>query len=158
MENLLIRRIRVKDADDISRIQKAVTKSSTRIDFKRIIKGQVRENEDASFVAEIDGKIVGYMISYIMYGGFGLEKGAWIATLGVDPNYMDEGIGKRLAEEILGVYRERGITHIFTSVRWDSLISCRFSRHWVLTAVILLTLGKNWIFDRPPASASGPWP
>ncbi|MBK5100994.1 MAG: GNAT family N-acetyltransferase [Desulfobacteraceae bacterium] len=120
MENMLIRRIRLEDADELSQIQTAITKSSPTIDFRQIIKHQVRKDEDASFVAEIDGKVVGYMISYIVYGGFGLEKSAWIATLGVNPKYMDEGIGKRLAEEILDVYRERGITHIFTSVRWDS--------------------------------------
>jgi N-acetylglutamate synthase-like GNAT family acetyltransferase len=61
------------------------------------------------------------MISYTVYAGFGLEKSAWIATLGVAPKFMGQGIGKRLAEEILCVYRERGIRNIFTSVRWDSV-------------------------------------
>jgi ribosomal protein S18 acetylase RimI-like enzyme len=72
-------------------------------------------------VAEIDGRVVGYMISYTMYAGFGLDKSAWIATLGVDPKFMGCGIGKRLAEEILGVYQKRGVRNIFTSVRWDSV-------------------------------------
>jgi len=121
MENLLIRKITLEDADELSRIQTAISKSSPEIDFGQIVKEQLQKNEDASFVAEIDGKVVGYMISYIVYGGFGLEKSAWIATLGVDPKLMGGGIGKRLAEEILGVYREKGITHIFTSVRWDSV-------------------------------------
>lgn len=121
MENLLIRRIALEDADELSQIQASITKSSPTIDFRQIIKHQVRKDEDASFVAEIDGKVVGYMISYIVYGGFGLEKSAWIATLGVDPKLMGGGIGKRLAEEILAVYREKGVAHIFTSVRWDSV-------------------------------------
>ena len=121
MENLLIRKITLEDADELSRIQTAISKSSPEIDFGQIVKEQLQKNEDASFVAEIDGKVVGYMISYIVYGGFGLEKSAWIATLGVDPKLMGGGIGKRLAEEILGVYREKGIAHIFTSVRWDSV-------------------------------------
>jgi ribosomal protein S18 acetylase RimI-like enzyme len=69
----------------------------------------------------ISGKVVGYMISYIVFGGFGLEKGAWISTLGVDPKFMGRGIGKKLAEEILAVYREKGINDIYTSVRWDSV-------------------------------------
>ena len=121
MENLLIRKITLEDADELSRIQTAISKSSPEIDFGQIVKEQLQKNEDASFVAEIDGKVVGYMISYIVYGGFGLEKSAWIATLGVDPKLMGGGIGKRLAEEILAVYREKGIAYIFTSVRWDSV-------------------------------------
>jgi ribosomal protein S18 acetylase RimI-like enzyme len=121
VENLEIRRIQVGDAADISRIQSAITQSPATIDFRHIIEDQVRKGEDASFVAVISGKVVGYMISYIVFGGFGLEKGAWIATLGVDPKFMGRGIGKKLAEEILAVYREKGINDIYTSVRWDSV-------------------------------------
>ena len=121
VKNLMIRRIRMEDADAISRIEASITKSSVKTDFRNIIEERVRKNEDISFVAEIDGKIVGYMISYILYGGFGLDKSAWIATLGVDPKYMGQGIGKSLAEEILLEYRQRGISHIFTTVRWDSV-------------------------------------
>ena len=121
VKDLEIRRIQVGDAADISKIQSAITKSPATIDFRHIIEDQVRKGEDASFVAVIRGKVVGYMISYIVFGGFGLEKGAWIATLGVDPKFMGQGIGKKLAEEILAVYREKGITDIYTSVRWDSV-------------------------------------
>jgi len=121
LEKMNIRRIKIEDADDISSIQIAITKSAEKIDFTQIIEEQVRKNEDVSFVAEIDGRVVGYMISYIVYSGFGLEKSAWIANLGVDPRFMGQGIGKRLADEILVVYRERGIKHIFTTVLWDSV-------------------------------------
>ena len=121
LKNLQIRKIKAEDASDIGSIQAAITKSPTNIDFRQIIEEQVRKDEDVSFVAEIDGKVVGYMISYIVFGGFGLEKGAWIATLGVEPKFMGRGIGKRLAEEILTVYREKGINDIYTSVRWDSV-------------------------------------
>jgi len=121
LKNVRIRKIRIEDAHEISGIQSAITKYPTGINFRHIIEDRIRKSEDASFVAEIDGKVVGYMISYIIYGGFGLEKSAWIATLGVNPKFMGQGIGKKLAEEILRVYREAGIKHVFTSVRWDSV-------------------------------------
>jgi ribosomal protein S18 acetylase RimI-like enzyme len=117
---MLIRRIKTEDTDDISRIQGFITKEPSKVDFRRII-GQLRRAEDASFVAEVEGKVVGYMISYLVYGGYGLEKSAWIAMLGVDPRFMGQGVGKRLAEEILRVYQEQGIRDVFTSVRWDSV-------------------------------------
>ena len=122
IKNLEIRGIKAEDASDIGKIQSAITtKSPATIDFRHIIEEQVRKDEDASFVAVIDGKVVGYMISYIIFGGFGLEKSAWIATLGVDPKFMGQGIGKKLAEEIQAVYQEKGINDIYTSVRWDSV-------------------------------------
>jgi ribosomal protein S18 acetylase RimI-like enzyme len=118
--NFLIRRIKIEDADDMGRIMAAITQSSEKIDFRQIIEEQVQSDKDASFVAEIDGKVVGFMISHIVYGGFGLEKSAWIVTLGVEPQFMGRDIGKKLAEEIFRVYRDRGIQYVFTSVRWDS--------------------------------------
>jgi len=133
-DNFLIRSIKIEDADDIGRIMTAITKAPAKIDFRQVIEEQVQSDKDASFVAEIDGKAVGFMISHIVYGGFGLEKSAWIVTLGVDPKFMGRDIGNKLAEEILGVYRDRGIKHVFTSVRWDS--------------VDLLSFFKTLDFDR----------
>jgi ribosomal protein S18 acetylase RimI-like enzyme len=122
IKNIEIRGITAEDASDIGKIQSAITtKSPAIIDFRHIIEEQVRKDEDVSFVAVIDGRVVGYMISYIIFGAFGLEKSAWIATLGVDPKFMGQGIGKKLAEEILAVYRKKGINDIYTSVRWDSV-------------------------------------
>jgi ribosomal protein S18 acetylase RimI-like enzyme len=132
--NFLIRKIKIEDADDMGRIMAAITKSPVEIDFRQIIEEQVQSDKDASFVAEIDGKVVGFMISHIVYGGFGLEKSAWIVTLGVDPQFMGRDIGKKLAEEIFRVYRDRGIQYVFTSVRWDS--------------VDLLSFFKTLDFDR----------
>ncbi len=121
VNNLLIRKIKPEDAPEITAIQVAITNPSSVIDFRHIIEEKVQNNEDVSFSAELDGKVVGYMISYIVFGGFGLEKSAWIATLGVDPKFMGQGIGRLLAEKLLTVYREKGIDHIFTTVRWDSV-------------------------------------
>ncbi|HDZ23536.1 MAG TPA: GNAT family N-acetyltransferase [Desulfobacteraceae bacterium] len=120
MEGLVVRRATLEDANDISRIQGVITKSTEPIEFGRILREHDCNGEDASFVAEKDGKVVGFMISYIVLSGFGVEKSAWIASLGVDPKYMGQGIGKALAQEIFNVYKEKGIRNIFTSVRWDS--------------------------------------
>jgi len=133
-DNFIIRSIKIEDSDDICRIQASITKSPATIDFRQVIEEQVQGDKDASFVAEVDNRIVGFMISYIVYGGFGLEKSAWIATLGVDPQFMGQGIGKRLAKEILRACQDRGIKSVFTSVRWDS--------------VDLLSFFKTLDFDR----------
>ena len=120
IESLLIREIRIEDAQRLSEIQASITKSPLDFDFKDIIEEQVRRSENASYVAEMNGKVVGYMISFVVYGGYGVEKSAWIATLGVDPKFMGRGVGKKLADKILDRYRDLGIKKIYTSVRWDS--------------------------------------
>jgi predicted N-acetyltransferase YhbS len=120
MENVRIRKIEMEDAEAIRRIHEAITKSPAKIDFGRIIRDQEQKGGDASFVAAMGGKIVGYMISYTVNAGFGLDKSAWIATLGVDPRFMGQGIGRQLAEAVFQAYREMGVRNILTSVRWDS--------------------------------------
>lgn len=120
MEDVLIRELRAEDAEDISRIYAAITQTPVRDDFIHIIKEQVNRDEDASFVAELNGRVVGYMISIVISGGFGIKKSTWISNMGVNPKFMGQGIGEKMAKKILGFSREKGIKYVYTSVRWDS--------------------------------------
>ena len=120
MEKVQIRHLKKKDSVDISRIYAAITMTPEDADFKRVVEEHARNNAEACFVAEKDGKVVGFMVSYILTAGFGMPKSAWIATLGVDPSYMGQGIGANLAQEILKYYQAQGIENVYTSVRWDS--------------------------------------
>ncbi len=120
MEKIVIRRLQARDADDIARIREAITKEPSTEEYRNVVAREAEKDDRVSFVAEHKEKVVGYMIAYIIYGGFGLEKSAWIGVFGVEPKYMGSGIGKRLAKVIFDVITERGIKNIFTSVRWDS--------------------------------------
>ena len=134
MQNLIIRGLEIRDSEDISRIQEAITKEPSTIDYYRIVEEEAKKDDRVSFVAELDGKVVGFMITYILYGGFGLEKSAWIGLFGVEPKYMGSGIGKRMAREVFDVLMKMNIKNIFTSVKWDS--------------VDLLSFFKSLGFDR----------
>jgi ribosomal protein S18 acetylase RimI-like enzyme len=120
VDNLLIRRLKKEDSKDIARIYTSIVKRYEEIDFDRIIREQVRNTGMANFVSELKGKVVGFIISYTLSGGFGIDKSAWIAMVGVDPKSMGKGIGKAMAEEVFRFYKEQGIHNIYTSVRWDS--------------------------------------
>jgi ribosomal protein S18 acetylase RimI-like enzyme len=120
VENVHIRRLEKKDAERISSIYAAITRKPVSADFKRVVEDHAQREDGASFVAEINGSVVGFMISYILTAGFGIAKSAWIATLGVSPDHMGQGIGAGLAEEIFAFYRTQGIENVYTAVRWDS--------------------------------------
>ena len=120
MDKVQIRKLRKNDADEISRIYAAITMQPVDPDFKRVVEEHAQIDDEACFVAEREGKVVGFMISYILTAGFGMPKSAWIATLGVDPNCMGQSIGATLAEEILNYYKAQGVENVYTSVRWDS--------------------------------------
>ena len=120
-DTIVIRRMKKSDARTMGEIQSAIEKRPTQLDFKQIVAEQVKREVDSSYVAEIKGEVVGFMISYITYGNFGADRCAWIAMFGVNPKFMGQGIGKRLAEEIFKVYRGKGVKEVFTSVRWDAI-------------------------------------
>jgi len=120
VENIQIRRLMKEDVDQISRIYADITMNDVDPDFKRVVEDHARSDDEACFVAESDGKVVGFMISYIITAGFGMAKSAWIATLGVDPSCMGQGIGAGMAEETFKYYKSQGIENVYTSVRWDS--------------------------------------
>ena len=120
MEHLVIRKLKKEDAPDVDRINRIITKEGVKDKFKRMVEELARGAGNMSYVAEYQGKVVGYMITYLLYGGFGMEKSAWIATVGVEPKFMGQGIGKALAKEIFRFYSEKNIKNVYTSVRWDS--------------------------------------
>ena len=117
-----IRKVRLDDIDDIERIYTLITKKGWHVDYRKLVKDHFEQpdSESTCFVAEFEGKVVGFMISHVMTFSFGLEKSAWIATMGVEPKYMGQQIGARLAAEIFDFYKAQGITNLFTAVQWDA--------------------------------------
>ena len=116
-----IREIALNDAQAIQNIRKAITADDADVDSTKLVEHQVRKKQGkSSLVAEINGNVAGYMISTTLYAGFGIKKSAWIMAIGVHPDYMGQGIGLALARKICEIYKDRGVEHIYSSVRWDS--------------------------------------
>jgi len=134
LQNLKIRNLHIGDSEDISRIQESITKEKNIIDYHKIVKEEVKKDNRVNVVAELDGRVVGFIITYLLHGGFGLEKSAWIGLFGVEPKYMGSGIGKRMAKKVFDELTKMNVKNVFTSVKWDS--------------VDLLSFFKSLGFDR----------
>ncbi len=120
-ERIKIREITLSDAEAIHKIREAITADDADIDSRKLIEHQVKKKQGkSSLAAEVNGNVAGYMISTTLYAGFGMKKSAWIMAIGVHPDYMGQGIGLALAREICEIYKDEGVSHIYSSVRWDS--------------------------------------
>lgn len=119
--DLTIRTWKPEDVAGICEIFSLITTQTVNADFSRMVLERARSTDQgAHFVAIQDGKIVGFLISYILPFGFGAEDCAYIATMGVHPKYMDGGIGAGMTKEVFMYYKAKGISNVYTSVRWDS--------------------------------------
>ncbi len=77
----------------------------------------MRRDPEGSVVAELDGRVVGFMLGEVRSGEFGLEEPTgWIEVLGVDPDARGKAIGRRLADQLLSHFQELGATSVRTLV------------------------------------------
>ena len=120
MDKIIIRKMAIKDVDEIREIYNDIIQKPVHPDFNDLIIRHAQREKDICLVAERNDRVIGFMISYILTLGFGMEKSAWIATLGVKGEYMGQGVGRSLAKKIFKNYNELGIENVYTSVRWDS--------------------------------------
>ena len=71
-------------------------------------------------VAELEGRIVGFLIASLYYGEFGvMEPSASLDTLGVHPAYRGRCVGKALLRQL---HMNLGALHIATlrtEISWD---------------------------------------
>src|SRR4028118_2415257 len=85
--------------------------------WDRRIGYDMRRDPEASVVAEVDGRVVGFMLGEVRSGEFGLEEPTgWIEVLGVDPEHRGRALGRQMAEALLQHFRERGAHSVRTLV------------------------------------------
>jgi ribosomal protein S18 acetylase RimI-like enzyme len=62
-----------------------------------------------SFVAEIDGKVIGFILGVIMGAEYSLPLSGWINIIGVHPEYQGRGVGHMLTRAFIDECHHRGI-------------------------------------------------
>lgn len=109
MENVKIRVLSENDLDAVVSIDKRILGKERRSFWKRKI-AYADIYPRPALVAEVDGKVVGFILGYVSGWEFGVpDSVGWIDTLGVDPKYQRSGIGKLLFKELIKVFKHSGI-------------------------------------------------
>ncbi len=81
----------------------------------------IRRDPGTSQVAEVDGKVVGFMLGDIRSGDFGLdEPTGWVEIMGIDPAHQGQSIGRKLADAIFAHFQSRGVKKVHTLVNVES--------------------------------------
>lgn len=113
-----IRNLAKADLSSIVNIEERVT-GLARPDYweKRIEISEAIRPHWASLVAEMDNRVVGFILGRAGELEFGLPGTvAWIEIIGVDPVYRGQGIGRTLIERFAASAEDHAIKMIFTLV------------------------------------------
>lgn len=112
-----IRPLSELDLSDIARIAEA-TRGAYQPDlWEDRVTYYLRRDPEGSLVAEVDGRVVGFMLGDVRAGEFGLEQPCgWIEVIGIDPERGGRGIGRALGEAMLARFRARGVGRVRTLV------------------------------------------
>jgi len=113
-------RIRPLDELDISaivRIDERISGTYRPDIWERRVGFYLRRDPGASQVAEVDGKVVGFMLGDLRAGEFGLEEpSGWIERFGIDPDHRGHDLGRRMFTAMVDHFRDGGACTVRTLV------------------------------------------
>ncbi|MBI2016204.1 MAG: GNAT family N-acetyltransferase [Candidatus Rokubacteria bacterium] len=114
----VVRAVEPSDFDAILRIDEKLT-AQTRKDYWRTrLDIAALRPPWMSSVAEMDGRLVGFLFGWVAESEFGMPGAtAWIDLIGVDPAYRGRGVGQALVERFIGGGQElRAIRKVATLI------------------------------------------
>jgi len=129
MEDVKIRILRPEDYGAIVEIDTMVGGKSRPKYYERKLR-RLTDSRDriiSSLVAEVDGRVVGFLMADVYQGEFGVpESQAAIDTIGVLPRMQRAGVARKLIEEFIGNMRAIGVTSVRTLVSWNDFTLVAF--------------------------------
>lgn len=85
--------------------------------WERRVTYYLRRDPECSQVAEVDGKVVGFMLADLRGGEFGLEEPAgWVERFGIDPDHRGRDLGKQMFAAIVHRLSDQGAHSVRTLV------------------------------------------
>ena len=118
-DDVKIRPLVWRDLDAIVEIDNEVTGRSRDVFWQNKIMSYSGLDPGACLVAELNGDVVGFMFGERKYFEYGAPQSGWIEIIGVKPELQHKGIGKVLAEALLGHFRRSHIGAVQTLVNPD---------------------------------------
>ena len=127
-----IRLMKADDFDAVVAIDEKVLKTARpeyyEMKFEKLFHS--KDYVPASLVAEVEsGIVVGFVMGELFLGEYGIfQEQATLDTIGVDPDCLHHGIGRRLMKEFIDHLRELGVQRVNTLVDWNDSKLTEFFR------------------------------
>jgi ribosomal protein S18 acetylase RimI-like enzyme len=115
----VIRAMMSSDFNRLTEIDKKIL-GQARPDYWELKAAQAEKHLPvASLVAEINGKVIGFIIGYSSGWEYGApERVGWLDTIGIDPDYQRRGVAQMLFKEMIDHLKKTGVEVIYTFASW----------------------------------------
>jgi ribosomal protein S18 acetylase RimI-like enzyme len=119
-DRIPVRAMEESDLPAIVAIDRRITGRERLAYFKAKLAEALFESDiRLSLVAERDGRPVGFIMARVDFGEFGrFEPVAVMDTIGVDPDYRQEGVGRALLSQLLVNLNTLRIERVRTEIDW----------------------------------------
>ena len=118
--DIKIRLMVASDLEEVMRIDRKVLNASRRDYYEHkfeLLFGSGEYLPTSLVAVGKDGKVVGFIMGEVYHGEFGISNtGAFVDTVGVDPEYQKLGVGKMLMDEFVKHVKELGVKKIHTLI------------------------------------------
>jgi ribosomal protein S18 acetylase RimI-like enzyme len=120
LQKIKIRKLKAEDLDAIVEIDYRVLGSKRPPYWQQKIEEMGGEQLSKSLVAELDGKVRGFIMGTVSGWEFGVPNTiGWIDTIGVNPEYQHKGVATFLFKSIIEEFKKDGVENIYTLVKWE---------------------------------------
>jgi predicted N-acetyltransferase YhbS len=115
-----IRPLKKEDLEMIVEIDEKVLGENRRDYWKSKFSLMNDKATKISLVAELEGKVVGFILGDVSGWEFGVpDTIGWIDTIGIDPVYQKRGLATALANEVIKNLKTLGVRAVYTLVNWN---------------------------------------
>ncbi len=119
-DRIPVRAMKESDLRKLVDIDRRITGRDRRDYFDRKLEEALYESDvRVSLVAELNGEPVGFVMARVDFGEFGrIEPTAVLDTIGVDPDYRDQGVGRALLSQLFVNLMTLRVEGVRTEIGW----------------------------------------
>lgn len=111
-----VRPMSPEDIEAILDIDRSISGVERALTYSEMIDGFIGGQIGCSFVAEVDDRVVGFILAAVQYVPDRVSEICLVQVIGVDPEHRRRGVGSALVKALIDHCRSKGLSTIRTMV------------------------------------------
>jgi ribosomal protein S18 acetylase RimI-like enzyme len=117
-DKVIIREMGPEDLEGILEIERATKGDKRAATYAPVPDSCIGGEIGTSVVAEVEDKIVGFVLGRVVGSPHELRNVAWIELIGIHPEYQRQGVGRKMVEAWKERCRKKGIKKVHIMLNW----------------------------------------